>query len=115
MAEDEEGTAGTLAACRHLISDLVGQCAGRVVDAPGDNVLAEFPTALEALRSALEIQGVLAQRNAELPPERRMQFRVGVVAIVQNGAVQPISARQDLSHIRPHDARQFGFRSKMLA
>jgi len=78
MAEDEERTAGTLAACRHLISDLVGQHSGRVVDAPGDNVLAEFASVVDAVRCAVEIQQELARRNAELPAERRLLFRIGV-------------------------------------
>ena len=65
MAEDEEGTARTLAACRHLISDLVGQRGGRVVDAPGDNVLAEFPSVVDAVRCAVEIQEELARRKMQ--------------------------------------------------
>ena len=48
------------------------------MDAPGDNVLAEFPTALDAVRCAVEIQGVLRALNASLPDERRMDFRIGV-------------------------------------
>jgi TolB-like protein/class 3 adenylate cyclase/Tfp pilus assembly protein PilF len=78
MAEDEGGTIRTITAHRRAMESCIERERGRVVDSPGDNVLAEFPTALEALRSALEIQGVLAQRNAELPAERRMQFRIGV-------------------------------------
>jgi adenylate cyclase len=78
MAEDEEGTARTLAACRHLISDLVGQRAGRVVDAPGDNVLAEFPSVVDAVRCAVQIQEELKRRNSELPEGRRLLFRIGV-------------------------------------
>jgi adenylate cyclase len=78
MAQDEGGTIRTITAHRKAMESCIERERGRVVDSPGDNVLAEFPTALEALRSALEIQGVLAQRNAELPAERRMQFRIGV-------------------------------------
>jgi TolB-like protein/class 3 adenylate cyclase/cytochrome c-type biogenesis protein CcmH/NrfG len=78
MAEDEEGTARTLAACRHLISDLVGQRGGRVVDAPGDNVLAEFPSVVNAVRCAVGIQEELERRMAELPEARRLLFRIGV-------------------------------------
>jgi len=78
MAADEEGTARTLAACRHLISDLVGQCAGRVVDAPGDNVLAEFRSVVDAVRCAVQIQEQLASHNAALPAERRLLFRIGI-------------------------------------
>ncbi len=48
------------------------------MDAPGDNVLAEFPTALDAVRCAAEIQGVLRALNASLATEQRMEFRIGV-------------------------------------
>jgi len=78
MAQDEAGTIRTVTAHRKAMVHCIERERGRVVDAPGDNVLAEFPTALEALRCAVEIQGVLAQRNAELPAERRMPFRIGV-------------------------------------
>jgi adenylate cyclase len=78
MAQDEGGTIRTITAHRKAMQSCIERERGRVVDSPGDNVLAEFPTALEALRSAVEIQGMLAQRNAELAPERRMPFRIGV-------------------------------------
>ncbi len=78
MAEDEAGTIRTLTAYRNEITGLVGDHRGRVVDAPGDNVLAEFPTALDAVECAAEIQRVIAARNAGLPERRRMEFRIGV-------------------------------------
>lgn len=78
MADDEAATIRTISDYREAVSMLVRQHRGRVVDAPGDNVLAEFPTALEAVRCALEIQGVLRARNAGLQPARRMEFRIGV-------------------------------------
>ncbi len=78
MAEDEEGTAQAIAASRSQISDRVAQAGGRVVDAPGDNVLAEFPSVVDAVRCAVEIQEELEQRNAELPEDRRLLFRIGV-------------------------------------
>jgi TolB-like protein/class 3 adenylate cyclase len=78
MAQDEEGTARMLGACRHLISDLVGQRAGRVVDAPGDNLLAEFPSVVDAVRCAVGIQEALKRHNAELPPHQRLRYRIGV-------------------------------------
>jgi adenylate cyclase len=49
-----------------------------VVDWPGDNILAEFPTALDAVQGAVEVQRVIRARNADLPAERRMEFRIGV-------------------------------------
>ncbi len=78
MAEDEAATIRTLSSYREQIGVLVREHRGRVVDSPGDNVLAEFPTALEAVRCAVEMQGVLRARNTSLPAERRMDFRIGV-------------------------------------
>ncbi|MEE9280933.1 MAG: adenylate/guanylate cyclase domain-containing protein [Myxococcota bacterium] len=78
MAEDEEATVRTLSAYRDEIGLLVGQHRGRVVDFPGDNLLAEFPTAIAAVSGAVSIQRVLAARNADLRESRRMAFRIGV-------------------------------------
>jgi adenylate cyclase len=78
MAEDEQATIRTLTDYREEIAMLVRQHRGRVVDSPGDNVLAEFPTALDAVHCATEIQRSLYVRNIDLPAERRMEFRVGV-------------------------------------
>jgi adenylate cyclase len=78
MAEDETATIRTLTDYREEIAMLVRQHRGRVVDSPGDNILAEFPTALDAVRGAVEVQRVIGVRNADLPAERRMEFRVGV-------------------------------------
>ncbi|MCZ6713489.1 MAG: adenylate/guanylate cyclase domain-containing protein [Deltaproteobacteria bacterium] len=78
MAEDEAATIRTLTAYRDQIAMLVRQHRGRVVDSPGDNLLAEFPTALDAVQGAVEIQRVIQARNADLPAERRMEFRIGV-------------------------------------
>jgi class 3 adenylate cyclase len=78
MAEDEAGTIRTLSGYRDLISSLVTNHRGRVVDAPGDNLLAEFPNALDAVQCAVEAQGVLRVRNQSLPEPRRMLFRMGV-------------------------------------
>jgi len=57
---------------------LIQQYRGRVVDAPGDNLLAEFGSAVDAVTCAVEMQRELAERNTELPDERKMQFRTGV-------------------------------------
>jgi adenylate cyclase len=78
MAEDEAATVRTLGDYREEIGLLVRQHRGRVVDTAGDSLLAEFPTALDAVRCAVEVQGVLQARNASLPPDRRMEFRMGV-------------------------------------
>jgi TolB-like protein/class 3 adenylate cyclase/Tfp pilus assembly protein PilF len=78
MAEDEAGTIRTLTAYRQQMATLVQEHRGRVVDSPGDNLLAEFPTALDAVQGAVEIQRVIEARNADLPTDRRMEFRIGV-------------------------------------
>jgi TolB-like protein/class 3 adenylate cyclase len=78
MSEDEAGTIRTLSAYREAIQSLVEQHHGRVVDSPGDNILAEFPNALDAVQCTVEVQSVLRVRNQSLPEQRRMLFRIGV-------------------------------------
>jgi TolB-like protein/class 3 adenylate cyclase/Tfp pilus assembly protein PilF len=78
MGEDEEATVRTLNAYKEVMTSLIQQHHGRVVDAPGDNVLAEFASVVDAVRCAVEIQKELKARNAELPENRRMEFRSGV-------------------------------------
>ena len=78
MGEDEEATVRTLNAYKEVMGNLIQQHHGRVVDAPGDNVLAEFASVVDAVRSAVEIQKELKSRNADLPENRRMEFRIGV-------------------------------------
>src|SRR6266446_599905 len=78
MGEDEEATIRTLTAYREVMATLIRQHRGRVVDSPGDNLLAEFASAVDAVRGAVEIQQDLQGKNAELPPERRMEFRIGI-------------------------------------
>jgi adenylate cyclase len=78
MGEDEEATIRTLTAYRQIMVALIAQHRGRVVDSPGDNLLAEFASAVDAVRGAVEIQRELRIKNAELPPERRMEFRIGI-------------------------------------
>lgn len=77
MADDQAATVRTITAYRGVITGLVAEHRGRVVDAPGDNVLAEFPTARDAVDAAIEIQRVLYARNLGLPENRRMRFRIG--------------------------------------
>jgi adenylate cyclase len=78
MADDEVATLDMLNAYRARAADLVGQNDGRVVDMVGDNLLAEFPSAVAAVRCGLEIQQELAGLNEGLPPTRVMQFRIGI-------------------------------------
>ena len=75
MGEDEEATVRTLNAYKEVMTNLIQQYHGRVVDAPGDNVLAEFASVVDAVRCAVEIQKELKARNGDLPENRRMEFR----------------------------------------
>ena len=78
MGEDEKGTVRTLNAYREVMANHIQHHNGRVVDTPGDNVLAEFASVVDAVECAVEIQKDLKTRNAELPENRRMEFRIGV-------------------------------------
>ncbi|MDH3557634.1 MAG: tetratricopeptide repeat protein [Deltaproteobacteria bacterium] len=78
MGEDEEATVRTITAHRKVITSVIEKYRGRVVDSPGDNILAEFVSVVDAVQSAVEIQEVIRAKNAELPDERKMEFRIGV-------------------------------------
>src|SRR6185503_14977600 len=78
MSEDEIGTVRTLAACRELVTDIVVRHDGRIVDMPGDNILAEFPSAVSAVEAAGAMQAQLGVCHCELPENRRLVFRIGV-------------------------------------
>jgi len=78
MGEDEVGTIHTLNAYKEIMTGLIEHHHGRVVDAPGDNLLAEFGSVVDAVQCAVEIQKELKTRNAEVPENRKMEFRIGV-------------------------------------
>ena len=78
MGEDEKGTVRTLNTYKEVMTGLIHHHHGRVVNAPGDNVLAEFSSVVDAVECAVEIQKELKTRNAELSENRRMKFRIGV-------------------------------------
>jgi TolB-like protein/class 3 adenylate cyclase/Tfp pilus assembly protein PilF len=78
MGEDEEATVRTITTYREVMAKLIEKHQGRVVDSPGDNLLADFASVLDAVRCAVEIQEELKARNAQLPENRRMEFRIGV-------------------------------------
>jgi adenylate cyclase len=78
MGEDEEATVRTITAHRKVITSVIHKYRGRVVDSPGDNILAEFVSVVDAVQSGVEIQEVIRAKNAELPDERRMEFRIGI-------------------------------------
>jgi len=78
MQEDEASTIVTLAESKELMSKLIQQYRGRVVDAPGDNLLAEFGSVVDATECAVKVQQELKAKNEELPDNRKMKFRIGV-------------------------------------
>jgi adenylate cyclase len=78
MGEDELATVRTLEAYREMIAEVIRNYSGRVVDSPGDNILAEFASVVDAAECAVEIQKELKAKNTELPENRRMQFRIGM-------------------------------------
>jgi len=78
MGEDEIATIETLKKYREVMAALIEKFQGRVVDSPGDNVLAEFASVIDAVDCAVMIQKELKQRNEEFPERRRMEFRIGV-------------------------------------
>jgi adenylate cyclase len=78
MAEDETSTVKTIATYREVIASLIKQHRGRVVDSPGDNVLSEFSSVVDAVQCAVAVQNEIQARNAELPDKRKMEFRIGV-------------------------------------
>ncbi len=77
MAEDEDHTVRTLTEHREAVTKLVPRFGGRVVDFSGDNFLAEFPSAVNAIKCAFELQESISARNAGVEPQRRMEFRIG--------------------------------------
>ena len=78
MANDEIFTIKTIKEYRKIISDVVNQYKGRVVDSPGDNILAEFASAVDAVQGAVEIQNKLKKENDRLIEDKRLEFRIGV-------------------------------------
>ena len=78
MQEDEASTIRTLSDCKELMANLIKQYHGRVVDAPGDNLLAEFGSVVAATECAVKIQQELKIKNAEMSDNLKMQFRIGV-------------------------------------
>jgi len=78
MGEDEAATVEAITACREIMGGLIRQHRGRVVDSPGDNLLAEFGSVVDAVQCAVAVQKEFQTRNADLPENRRMKFRIGI-------------------------------------
>ncbi len=78
MGDDDSATVRSLDTCRQLVGGIVAAHQGRVVDTPGDNLLADFGSAVEAVEAACAMQAQLGSCNAELPEHRCIAFRIGV-------------------------------------
>ena len=78
MGENEEATVRTLTTYREVLSTLIQQHNGKVLDSPGDNLLAEFVSVVDAVQCAVAVQKEIQARNVEMPESRRMEFRIGI-------------------------------------
>jgi class 3 adenylate cyclase len=78
MGDDEEATVRTITSYREVMTTLIQQHNGKVVDSPGDNLLAEFVSVVDAVQCAVAVQKEIKARNDELSENRRMQFRIGI-------------------------------------
>jgi adenylate cyclase len=88
MNEDEVGTLNILTAHREVMDRQIAEHGGRIANTAGDSVLAEFPSAVDAVQCAIAVQAALAQANLDIPDERRVRFRLGVHVgdvMVRNG------------------------------
>jgi class 3 adenylate cyclase len=78
VADDEEETLRRMASCRTTIDDFIAIAGGRIFNTAGDAILAEFPSAVEAVRCAIDIQESLRTRNLAYPASRQMSYRIGI-------------------------------------
>ena len=78
MGEDEEATIRTLTSYQKVMAPVIELHRGRIVDSPGDNLLAEFGSVVDAVKCAVVIQTTLRLENADLPQQHRMEFRIGI-------------------------------------
>ena len=78
MAANEEATVRTLTAYREVMTTLIQQHNGKVLDSPGDNILAEFASVVDAVKGAVKIQEEIKKSNTGIPEDRRMEFRIGI-------------------------------------
>jgi adenylate cyclase len=78
MGQDEPATVRDLKGHQAAILPLIGRYGGRIIDTAGDGILAEFPSVVGAAECAVEIQAVIAARNAPVPEHRQMRFRIGI-------------------------------------
>src|SRR3954463_3225660 len=78
MSQDEAGTLRALAAAREVMDTLITEHGGRIANTAGDSVLAEFPSAVDAVQCAVAVQENLTEVSAVVPQDRRLQFRIGI-------------------------------------
>ena len=78
MGQDEVGTMRALTAHREVMDRLIAQHRGRIANIAGDSVLAEFPSVVDAVRCAVEVQERLREENEGVPEDRQLRFRIGV-------------------------------------
>src|SRR4029453_15897021 len=78
VAEDEEETLRRLASYRAVFDDFIARGSGPVFNTAGDAILAEFPSAVDAVRCAIDVQESLRTRNLAYPPSRQMSYRIGL-------------------------------------
>jgi len=78
MGDDEAATVKTMEQYKQIMSELIRRHRGRVVDSPGDNLLAEFTSVVDGVQCAVAAQNEFRSRNADLPENRKMQFRIGI-------------------------------------
>ena len=78
MSQDEDATLQSLTTCRGIMDRLITEHGGRIANTAGDSVLAEFPSAVDAVRCAVQVQEALASLDQDKPEERRLQFRIGI-------------------------------------
>ena len=97
MGEDEEGTHERLKAhLRELIEPKIAEHRGRIVKNTGDGFLAEFASVVDAVRCAVEMQRGMAERNAPAPPEKRIEFRIGVNLQLEEILTPAVSVRRSV-------------------
>ena len=91
MEADEEGTLAALRAIHRELGDpKVRQHRGRIVNTTGDGLLIEFSSVVDAVRCAVELQRAMAERNTDIPPAKRIEFRIGIHqgdVIVEDGDI----------------------------
>lgn len=78
MEADEETTVRTMESYRKTVTSLIEHHDGRIIDSPGDSIMSEFASVVDAVQCAVEMQHVIKAKNAVVPEARRMQFRIGI-------------------------------------